>query len=97
MDCLACRRVVFTASRSSSFKPAFVGASLSFPITAEMPGPACKQRIVCAFFQKRAIDLQAAVSRGWTSAHHVTPSLWQRALQISWDLDGGSPQAGPCR
>jgi hypothetical protein len=26
-----------------------------------MPGPACKQRIVCAFFQKRAIDLQAAV------------------------------------
>jgi hypothetical protein len=42
-----------------------------------MPGPACKQRIVCAFFQKRAIDLQAAVSgTGEPSRSSVRAPTW---------------------
>jgi hypothetical protein len=58
---LAYSRVMSTASRSSSFKSRVRGRLPPFPITAKMPGSTCKQRFLCAFFQKRAIDLQAAV------------------------------------
>ena len=42
--------------------PVVRGRLTPFPIAAEMPGSACKQKILCEFFRKRAIELQAAVT-----------------------------------
>jgi hypothetical protein len=49
---------------SAYINPNHSWAPFSFRITAGMPSSTCKQRILCAFFQKRAIELQTAVIPG---------------------------------
>ena len=72
-------RAVFATSHFSVFRSSPVARGRLNP-PAEMPGPAHKQKIVRAFFQKRAIELQTAVNTSFLAqsgnqAHFPTAGI----------------------